>query len=147
MIRQGWSRTWNAAHAALATRERSAIRESGGPGSLIGRWFEWGTLTVSALIVAAVLVDALRLPVDALSVGVTAGFVLLPLVSGAVMTARRGALLRWRGDVLTEVLLLGVVAVVGWQLLAPAWPALLPIGNSPDAVHHTALANYIFEQR
>jgi hypothetical protein len=128
-------------------RERSTIRESGERGTVIGQWFEWTTLLVAALMVGAVLVDTLRLSVNAASVGGIAGLLLVPLIYVAVSRAGRDRLLRWRGDLLTDVLLLGVVGVLGWHLLAPTWPALLPVGNSPDAVHHTALANYIFEQR
>ncbi|HEX6291123.1 MAG TPA: hypothetical protein VFZ66_18205 [Herpetosiphonaceae bacterium] len=147
MIRQGWSQPGEAAPAALTASERSDAHEYADPGTLVGLGFEWITLAVAALIVAAVAIDMLGLPLAMLSVVVAAVLALLPLVYLAARGARQpGAPLR-RGDLWTEALLLGVIGVVGWHVLAPAWPSLLPIGNSPDAVHHTALANYVLEQR
>lgn len=143
MIRQGWFRTGNAAQTAVA--ERTAARAGYDRGPLVGRCFEWGTLTIAALIVAAVLVDTLKLAVTPLTVGGAAVLLLVPLVYLA--TRRRDRSSWWRGDLWSDLALLGVAAVIGWQVLAPAWPALLPIGDSPDSVHHTALANYIVEQQ
>jgi hypothetical protein len=114
--------------------------------TLIGRGFERCTLAIAALIVAAVLVDALRLPVVVPTVGIAAALLLSPLIYLGIIN-RRQQLSVGRRDLWTEALLLAVIAVTTWHSLAPAWPALLPVGNSPDAVHHTALANYIFEQR
>jgi hypothetical protein len=114
---------------------------------LIGRWFEWCTLLIAALIVAAALVDSLRLPVIVPIVVIGAALLLLPLICFSLMSRQRQQVPIRRRDLWTEALLLSVIAVTTWHTLAPAWPSLLPIGNSPDAVHHTALANYIFEQR
>ncbi|HEY0607265.1 MAG TPA: hypothetical protein VGD58_30380 [Herpetosiphonaceae bacterium] len=143
MIRQGWFRAGDAAQTAVA--ERTAARAECDRGPLVGRCFEWSTLTIAALIVAAVLVDALRLTLTPLAVGGAAVVLLAPLVYLATRSRERSAW--WRGDLWGDLVLLGVAAVLAWQTLAPAWPALLPIGDSPDSVHHTALANYILEQQ
>jgi hypothetical protein len=142
VIRQGWFRAEDAGQALVATQAASLVERDAEP--LLGRCFEWATLGIAALIVAALLVDALRLVVTPLTVGIGAVLLLLPL---AYLAARPRDRLSWRGDALSDLALLGIVVVVGWQLVAPAWPSLLPIGNSPDAVHHTALANYLLEQR
>lgn len=143
MIRQGWLRAGDAAQAAVA--ERTAARAEHDRGPLVGRCFEWGTLVIAALILAAVLVDALRLALTPLVVGGAAVVLLLPLVYLAARGRERSSW--WHGDLWGDPALLGVAAVIAWQVLAPAWPALLPIGDSPDSVHHTALANYILEQQ
>jgi hypothetical protein len=130
-----------------AAGEQGAAQTRDEHGTLIGRCFEWSTLVIAALIVAAALVDMLRLPVVVPTVGLAAALLLAPLISLAVISRRRQNVPAGRRDLLAEALLLSVIGVTAWQALAPAWPSLLPVGNSPDAVHHTALANYIFEQR
>lgn len=114
---------------------------------LIGRLFGGLTAGVAALIVAAVVVDRLRLPVDALHAGGLAfALIAVPAVLArrdGQSQPRRAPRVDWR----VELTLAGVAAAFAWRLFSPAWPALLPIGNSPDAVHHAALANYIFEHR
>ena len=143
MIRQTWLQRRRAPLVSQAVvAEEQTIQRVAAP--FVGIVFEWMTLAVAALVVGAVLVDALRLPVHINSVVLAAALLFVPLlIASWWKRATKGIVFGgW-----AELLLLGIVVVVGWQLLAPALPSWLPIGESPDAVHHTALANYIFEHQ
>lgn len=106
--------------------------------------FEAAAAAAASLIVAGVLVDAGGMPVNPTSVG-TAALVLMLALAVPAWRAWRSARRQtgWIGE-----LALAVVAVVaGYQLLLPAWPDLLPLGNSVDAAHHLALANYVLDHQ
>lgn len=121
----------------VAASEPSAVVVAATRASLLGACAEWTVLCLAALIVAAVGADALGLPLRPAVALPIAFFLLAPV---AISSWRRRAL---KPDPLTDAALLLVALLIGGVLIAPAWPDLLPPGTSPDAVHHTALANYL----
>lgn len=108
--------------------------------SSVGTAFEWLALLASACVVVGVLLDALGVPLTPLAIGLAALLLLAPLAALSLRGRRRSAF-DWPTDLV--VVLIG--AGVAWQLLAASGSALLPVGNSVDAVHHTLLARYILQ--
>lgn len=107
--------------------------------SITGTAFEWLSLFAATAVVAGVALDGLGMPFSPLLIALAA---LLAVASLAL--ANRGD--RRRGsDRATDLVVLAVGIAVGWHLLAPSGAALLPVGNSVDAVHHASLARYILE--
>jgi len=106
----------------------------------LGAAFEWLALLASACVVAGVALDALGLRLAPLSIALAALLLLAPLAILSLRGRQRSGI-DWPAEL--AVFLVG--AAVAWQLLAPGGGALLPVGNSVDAVHHASLARYILE--
>ncbi len=130
----------------LQRRERSAggeARDGIRPhalASIAGTFFEWTALLASACVVAGVALDSIGLRFSPVSITIAALLVLAPFALPHLRDRRRRGI-DWPTDLV--VLLIG--SAVAWQLLAPVGAALLPVGNSVDAVHHASLARYILQ--
>lgn len=108
-------------------------------GSLLTSVYTALILGLSALVVSGGALGLLGLPLHAAWQLLVAALLLTPLL----IAARP-----WRIVVRpSDAVLALVVIVVGWRVLAPAWPALLPPGDGPDAAHHAALARFLLDRR
>src|SRR5690242_12406441 len=95
---------------------------------------------LAATVVAGVLAGRLGLPIEGRWLLGAAIFGALPQLL-AIVRGRWAA--RW-ADLAAVLAALAAVAGVG---LALAWPALLPLGYSVDAVHHTQLIAWMADHR
>ncbi|WP_026370834.1 hypothetical protein [Kallotenue papyrolyticum] len=108
-------------------------------GSLLTSGYAALILVLAALVVSGGALGLLGLPLHAAWQLLVAALLLTPLL----VAARP-----WRIVVRpSDAVLALVLIVVGWRVLAPAWPALLPPGDGPDAAHHAALARFLQDQR
>src|SRR5262245_14818792 len=95
---------------------------------------------LAAAIIAGVIAGRLGVPITG---ALLLGAALLGALPRLVQLARG----RWavRGPELAATLL--ALLAVGVAGLAPAWPTLLPLGTSIDAVHHYQLVRWIAEHQ
>jgi hypothetical protein len=94
---------------------------------------------LAALIVAGVLAGRLGIPIRG-------GLLLVAAVAGALPQLPAIARRRWSARVPELAAALTGLLLVGGIGLWLAWPTLLPLGLSVDAVHHYQLARWIAEQ-
>ena len=95
---------------------------------------------LAAIVAAGVIAGRLGLPIDG---SWLLGLGLLGALPQLLVIARRCWVARW--DELAAVLI--GFAAVGGTGLALAWPSLLPLGFSVDAVHHTQLIAWMADHR
>ncbi|HET9222549.1 MAG TPA: hypothetical protein VFO07_08600, partial [Roseiflexaceae bacterium] len=95
---------------------------------------------LAAVVVAGVLAGRLGVPITGALLLVAALLAALPRLAQLV----RG---RWAARWAELGAALLALVAVGFAGLAPAWPALLPLGLSVDAVHHYQLVHWIAEHQ
>jgi hypothetical protein len=95
---------------------------------------------LAAVVAAGVLAGRLGVPITG---ALLVGAALLGALPRLVQLVRG----RWSARVPQLVAMLLALLAVGIAGLAPAWPSLLPLGLSVDAIHHYQLVHWIAEHQ